>query len=102
MTAISYGLHGVRDFACAPDGKKLRTGQDVVDLIGEATQHGAEFILVPVERSMTISSVSELAWPGTSSRNSRHTGGAWRLPATSHAIWISRGDRLRRNRDKQW
>ena len=50
MTATSYGLHGVRAFACALDGKKLRIGQDVVDWIGEPTQHGAEFVLVPVER----------------------------------------------------
>jgi hypothetical protein len=35
---------------CAPDGEKLKSERDAVDLIGEAMSSGAELILVPVER----------------------------------------------------
>jgi len=44
----NYALHGIRVFACPPDGKKLRSDHDAVDLIGEA--RGADLILIPVER----------------------------------------------------
>jgi hypothetical protein len=46
--ATSYDLQGVRVFVCAPEGKKLRSGRDAIDLIAEA--HAADLILVPVER----------------------------------------------------
>jgi hypothetical protein len=45
---LTYDLHGVRVLACAPDGKKLRSGRDAVELIAES--HGADLILIPVER----------------------------------------------------
>jgi hypothetical protein len=35
-------------YCCAPQGKKLRTDHDAVDLIGEA--QGADFIAIPIER----------------------------------------------------
>lgn len=43
-------IHGMQVFTCAPDGKKLKSEQDALDLIGEATYYGAELIIVPVER----------------------------------------------------
>jgi hypothetical protein len=43
-------IHGVRALVCTPEGKKLTSEQDALDLIGEALQSGAELILVPVER----------------------------------------------------
>ena len=45
---LTYDLHGLRVLACAPDGKKLRTDRDAVDVIAEA--RGADLILIPVER----------------------------------------------------
>jgi len=41
MAPVSY-------YSCAPDGKKLRTERDAVDLISEA--HSADVIVIPVER----------------------------------------------------
>src|SRR4051794_24317516 len=35
---------------CTPDGEKLKSEREAVDLIGEALQQGAEIIIVPVER----------------------------------------------------
>jgi len=43
-------MHGVQVLSCAPNGEKLRSEQDALDLIGEAMGEGAEVILVPVER----------------------------------------------------
>jgi hypothetical protein len=37
-------------FVCPPDGKKLSTGRDATDLIGEAASSGAEMIVIPIER----------------------------------------------------
>ncbi len=50
MPATSYDLHGVRVLACAPDGKKLQSDRDAVELIGEAIEHRASLILIPTER----------------------------------------------------
>jgi hypothetical protein len=50
MAATSYEVHGVRIFACAPEGKKLRGDRDAVALIEEAIRHDADLILIPVER----------------------------------------------------
>ena len=44
-----YELHGVRVVECAPDGKKLRTYQDAVDLIGKTFENRATLIVIPVE-----------------------------------------------------
>ena len=45
-----FTLHGVQILACPADGKKLRTERDAVDLIGEAWNHKAGLVLIPVER----------------------------------------------------
>lgn len=43
-------LHGVSVLACAPDGQKLRSDGDAVDVISAAIQRGAELVALPVER----------------------------------------------------
>jgi hypothetical protein len=43
-------IHDVLVLVCAPDGEKLKSERDALDLIGEAMSSGAELILVPVER----------------------------------------------------
>lgn len=43
-------IHGVQVLICAPDGEKLKSEQDALDLIGEAIGQSTELILVPVER----------------------------------------------------
>src|SRR5271165_2281396 len=40
----------VEIFVCPPDGKKITTDRDAVDLVGEAYQHGASVVLIPAER----------------------------------------------------
>lgn len=37
-------------YCCPPDGPKLRSARDAVDLIGDAGSTGAETIVIPVER----------------------------------------------------
>jgi hypothetical protein len=43
-------IHDVTVLVCAPDGEKLKSEGDALDLIGEAMSSGAELVLVPVER----------------------------------------------------
>lgn len=43
-------VHNIQVLVCSPDGKKLTSEQDILDLIGEAMYSGVEWILVPVER----------------------------------------------------
>jgi hypothetical protein len=43
-------IHDVQVLVCAPDGEKLKSERDAVDLIGDALGQGAELILIPVER----------------------------------------------------
>lgn len=43
-------IQGVQVLACAPDGEKLASEREAVELINEAFQTGVEWILVPVER----------------------------------------------------
>lgn len=43
-------INNVQTLVCAPEGKKLASEQDAVDLIGEAMYSGAQMIIVPVER----------------------------------------------------
>ena len=43
-------IQNVRILVCAPDGEKLTSEREALDLIGEAIQQGVEWILVPVER----------------------------------------------------
>jgi hypothetical protein len=44
-----YELHGVRVLECVPDGAKLQTYQDAVDLIGKTFENRATLIVIPVE-----------------------------------------------------
>lgn len=37
-------------FACPPEGNKLRTDRNAVEVIGEARHAGAATVLIPVER----------------------------------------------------
>ncbi len=37
-------------FECAPEGEKLKTERDALDLIGEARQQGASLVVIPAER----------------------------------------------------
>ena len=50
MTDSLATMYGLQILACAPDGEKLKSERDALDLIGEALQLGASLILVPVER----------------------------------------------------
>src|SRR5260370_8192202 len=43
-------IQSVQILVCAPDGEKLKSEREALDLIGEAIQQGAELILVPVQR----------------------------------------------------
>jgi hypothetical protein len=49
MPARSYELHGVRVLECAPEGTRLRSDRDAVDLIGAAFEHRATLIVLPVD-----------------------------------------------------
>ena len=44
-----YELQGVRVLECIPDGTKLRTYQDAVDLIGKTFEDRATVVVIPVE-----------------------------------------------------
>ena len=44
-----YELHGVRVLECVPDGAKLQTYQDAVDLVGKSFEDRATLIVIPVE-----------------------------------------------------
>jgi Domain of unknown function (DUF4180) len=48
MAGIDIG--GVRAFLVAANGPPLRSGADAVDLMSAASEHDAEFIVIPVER----------------------------------------------------
>jgi hypothetical protein len=37
-------------FECTPDGNKLQTERDAIELIGEALSRGASLVLIPAER----------------------------------------------------
>ena len=50
MSATFYEIHGTKVLACSPDGKKLRTDRDAVELIGEAYGQEAGWIIIPTER----------------------------------------------------
>ncbi len=44
-----YELHGVRVLECVPDGSKLQTYNDAVELIGKTFENHATLIVIPVE-----------------------------------------------------
>jgi hypothetical protein len=50
MSATSYSMHGTKVLACSRDGKKVRTDRDAVELIGEAYEHAASWMVIPTER----------------------------------------------------
>jgi len=50
MAATSYNIYGTKVLACSPDGKKVRTDRDAVELIGEAYEQEARWIVIPTER----------------------------------------------------
>ena len=43
-------IHDMQVLICAPDGEKLKSEREALDLIGEARSSGAKLVLVPVER----------------------------------------------------
>ncbi|HEU5375342.1 MAG TPA: DUF4180 domain-containing protein [Ktedonobacteraceae bacterium] len=43
-------IHDLLALVCAPDGDKVKSEREALDLIGEALSSGAELVLVPVER----------------------------------------------------
>jgi hypothetical protein len=43
-------IQDVQVLVCAPDGEKLKSEREALDLIGEAMQLGAAMVIVPVER----------------------------------------------------
>ena len=49
LSTKSYELHGVRVLECVPDGTKVRTYQDAVDLIGKTFEDRATLVVIPVE-----------------------------------------------------
>jgi hypothetical protein len=44
-----YELNGTRVLECVPDGTKLKTYQDAVDLIGKSFEDRATLVVLPVE-----------------------------------------------------
>jgi hypothetical protein len=50
MPATKFcGLHGLRSLECVPDGTKLRSDRDAVDIIGKAFENRATLVVIPVE-----------------------------------------------------
>ncbi len=43
-------IQDVPVLVCGPEGEKLKSERDAVDLMGDAMSYGAEVVLVPVER----------------------------------------------------
>ncbi|HZR44550.1 MAG TPA: DUF4180 domain-containing protein [Ktedonobacteraceae bacterium] len=50
MSDTPTTINGVQVLVCAPDGKKLESERDALDLIEEALNEGIEWIIIPVER----------------------------------------------------
>jgi len=50
MTVRSYSLHGVRVAELAAEGAPLRTGRDVVDVLGATSEHEPELVVIPTAR----------------------------------------------------
>ena len=40
----------LRMLECAPEGEKLKSERDAIELIGEAGRQGASLVLIPAER----------------------------------------------------
>jgi len=69
LTDTLKTIYGKQVLACAPDGEKLNSENDALDLIGEAMQHGAWLILGDISGHMAQSrSLREFVYesnPGT-------------------------------------
>ena len=50
MPGSSIELNGVRVFEVPAEGPELKTDKDAVDLMSDASEHGATLIAIPVER----------------------------------------------------
>jgi len=50
MPTKCFEIHGTKVLECSREGDKLASERDAIDLIGEAFQHDATLILIPVER----------------------------------------------------
>ena len=50
MAPAPYNLRGVRILACPPEGQKLQSEGDALELITDAGQQGAGLVVIPVER----------------------------------------------------
>ena len=50
MPVTSVELNGIRVYEAPLAGPELRTDRDAVDLISAASEYGATFIAIPVER----------------------------------------------------
>ena len=50
MTVQHYDLHGFRIVELPADGSLFESDRDAVDIIGMASEHRAELIVIPVER----------------------------------------------------
>jgi hypothetical protein len=45
-----YEFHGTRIYQCPGEGEPLRTDRDAAGVINAAFNHGARFVVLPVER----------------------------------------------------
>ncbi|HEY4384181.1 MAG TPA: DUF4180 domain-containing protein [Ktedonobacteraceae bacterium] len=50
MSDTLITIHDIQALVCTPDGEKLKSEQDALDLIGEAMYYGTHLIVIPVER----------------------------------------------------
>jgi hypothetical protein len=50
MTDTLTIMHGAEVLVCAPDGEKITSEQDALDLIGEALSQGVTWVVIPAER----------------------------------------------------
>ena len=50
IMSAALDLNGIRVYHVPAQGPELRTAQDAVDLISAASEHGAAFIAIPIER----------------------------------------------------
>jgi hypothetical protein len=50
MSTTLTTIQGVQALVCAPEGALLASERDAPELLSEAMHHGAEVIVVPIER----------------------------------------------------
>ncbi|WP_171166525.1 DUF4180 domain-containing protein [Streptomyces sp. I05A-00742] len=48
--SILTKIHDVPVMMCAPEGERIGTERDAVDLVGNASYQGAEWVVVPADR----------------------------------------------------